>query len=228
MKRINMHEELFISMVDANRPIFINLKEAEQDAKDELNEAVTLDDKVAALNNIVSIYTYDERHEEALNLVEDYIKTDSSILFKIGLLLLQGRIAEQMCDYDIAIKCYQKALGYGRQSGFDYYFLYNNLGYSYNLKNDFNKAEKACSIAIEINPSRYNAWKNLGVSMECRGKYKDAVRCFIKAAELSNKEKRTMMHLHRLLSRRPEIRENLATLMAEFEDEDQQDREEGK
>ena len=224
MEKINMHEELFISVLNANRAIFIDLKEAEQNAKDTLNAAVTLDDKVAALNNILAVYLYDERHEEALKLVEDYINTDSSISFKIELLLLQGRIAEQMCDYNIAIKYYQKALGYGRQDGIDYYFVYNNLGFCYNFKKDFNKAERACAEAIKINPDRYNAWKNLGVSMECRGNYKDAVRYFMKAAYLSKGETRTMMHLHRLLRRRPEIRKNLATLIAEFEEEGQQDK----
>ena len=224
MKKINMYEELFIGIENANRAIFIDLKEAEQNAKDTLNAAVTLEDKAAALKNISAVYSYDERHEEALKLVEDYINTDSSISFKIELLLLQGRIAEQMCDYNIAIKCYQKALGYGRQSGMEYYFVYNNLGFCYNFEKDFDKAERACSEAIGINPDRYNAWKNLGVSMECRGKYKDAVRYFMKAAYLSKGETRTMMHLHRLLRRSPEIRQNLATLKAEFEEEDQQDK----
>ena len=224
MEKINMYEELFISRFNANSVIFADLKYAEQVTKEELDEAVTLDDKVAALNDIIAVYLYDDRHEEALKLVEDYIDEERTISFKVQLLLFQGRISENVLDYNGAIKYYQKALGYGRQDGIDYYFVYNNLGFCYNFSKDFNKAEKACSIAIEINPGRYNALKNLGVSMECRGKYKDALKCFMKAAELSNKETRTMMHLHRLLRRRPEIRKNLVALIAEFEEDARQDK----
>jgi len=216
MKKINMHEELFDSRIGANRPIIIDIEKAEQAARDRLSRAETLDDKISALQEISVIYAYDERHEEALDLVEKYIDCEKDLAFKIELVLVQGKLSEQIGDYDRAIKYYQKALGYGLQEDVDYYFIYNNLGYCNNFKEDFKKAEKCCLKAIRIDRKRYNAWKNLGVSMECRGRYRESAKYFMLAANLSKGETRSMMHLHRLLKRRPELRQEMPSLVAEL------------
>jgi len=216
MKKINMHEELFDSRIGANRPIIIDIEKAEQAARDKLSRAETLDDKISALQEISVIYAYDERHEEALDLVEKYIDCENDLAFKIELVLVQGKMSEQIGDYDRAIKYYQKALGYGLQEEVDYYFIYNNLGYCNNFKEDFKKAEKCCLEAIGIDRKRYNAWKNLGVSMECRGRYRAAAKYFMLAANLSKGETRSMMHLLRLLKRRPELRQEMPSLVAEL------------
>jgi tetratricopeptide (TPR) repeat protein len=58
-----------------------------------------------------------------------------------------------------------------------------------------------------MNPERYNAWKNLGVTLEHQGKYEEAAERYQKAAICSRGERRSIRHFFRLLKRQPVLRE---------------------
>jgi len=58
-----------------------------------------------------------------------------------------------------------------------------------------------------MDPLRYNAWKNLGVSLEFQKKYEEAAECYFRAICCSHGERRSVKHFLRLLERQPAIAE---------------------
>jgi CheY-like chemotaxis protein len=77
-------------------------------------------------------------------------------------------------------------------------------------------AEPYLRQAIEIEPSWYNAYKNLGVSLAARGEYAEAAKLFVLATVLSPYDPRALYHLEELLDEHelvylqvPEIRADL-------------------
>ena len=74
-------------------------------------------------------------------------------------------------------------------------------------------------LAIDIQPEQYNAWKNLGVSLEHQEQYEEAAECYLKAVVCSEGEKRTIDHLFRLVERHPSLKETPALRDVDFIDE---------
>jgi tetratricopeptide (TPR) repeat protein len=69
----------------------------------------------------------------------------------------------------------------------------------------FSEGENYCRKAIEIDPNRPNAHKNLGISLAGRGQYQDAARCFIAATQANAADARAFRLLQDLLKQHPEL-----------------------
>jgi|SRR6516165_9551927 tetratricopeptide (TPR) repeat protein len=110
-----------------------------------------------------------ESTESAPESCRRFLESDSSPEAKSYFCLSAGIEMERRRDYARALKCY--SLAFGLEPGNDdvWYFLHNNLGFCLNQFAKFAEAEPYCHQAIEINPYRHNAYKNLGVSLQGQG-----------------------------------------------------------
>ena len=67
------------------------------------------------------------------------------------------------------------------------------------------EAQEFCQAAIEIDPVRYNAWKNFGISLEKQGKMEDAALSYCEATDRGPEDPRAFKLLEDLLMAHPEL-----------------------
>jgi len=84
-------------------------------------------------------------------------------------------------------------------------FIQNNLGYCLNHFGRFAEAEPYLRRAIEIEPRRHNAYKNLGISFEGQGDHAGAASCYIKAVQANASDARALKHLEELAEKHPTV-----------------------
>ena len=97
-----------------------------------------------------------------------------------------------------------------------WYFLNNNIGYCLNIEGRHQEAEKHCRAAIRINRKRRNAFKNLGIALEGKGRHVDAARNYLRAAKLCSTDPRAIVLLNRLIGSHREILEANTKLQAQM------------
>jgi len=110
-----------------------------------------------------------------------------------------GRVLEGQDNLAAAAECYSWIMGQAEFPGETWYFLHNNLGYCLASISRYSDAEPHCRAAIAIDPGRYNAWKNLGLSLQGQGRFKEAAWCFYRAALLCPEDGRAREHLLELV-----------------------------
>jgi len=119
-----------------------------------------------------------------------------------------GCMAEQVNDFNRAIREYRTGLNYPTDDFDTAYFLRNNLGYSLVQIGEYAEAELYCRQAIEIDPHRYNAHKNLGLALQGQGHYCEASVSLERAAIISDKfDRRAFIHYMDLCEEHPEVLE---------------------
>lgn len=119
--------------------------------------------------------------------------------------LALGCANEHDQDWDSAIANYRRALAQAPTIPFLQYFCNNNLGFSLIQKGCFDEAEEYCEAAIEIEPARHNAHKNLGLVRAGQGRWLDAALCFAGAYRLNRRDPRALWHLEQLLGAHPQL-----------------------
>ena len=137
--------------------------------------------------------------------------SDSDAIKSLCLLSI-GQIKENQEDIPGAIDWYRRAFCMQPGSDETWYFLYNNLGYCLNRLGQHDEALGYCQRAISLNPDRHNAHKNLGVALEGLGRYSDAARSYLKAAELCPADTRALSLLCSIIKSQPEIAVELPEL----------------
>ncbi len=121
-------------------------------------------------------------------------------------LFAEASDCEQVGDYQGALWFYQASLEFHSKDPLLSFFKLNNLGFCLIYMKEFKKAESYLRSATELDPERYNSWKNLGVCLEHQGKPAEAADCYLKAIIQSHGEKRSIQHLLRLVARHPELK----------------------
>lgn len=119
--------------------------------------------------------------------------------------LALGGLMEEVDNYEEAISYYRQAEVLNPNTKKAKYFINNNLGYCLNIMGGYSEAGKHCRAAIEIDPSRHNAYKNLGVSLEGQGNFIEAAKCYIKATQLEPGDDRASNLLEKLAQKHLEI-----------------------
>lgn len=119
--------------------------------------------------------------------------------------LTLGCVSEGEKDWDSAIANYRLALAAVPTNAFLQYFSNNNLGFSLIQQGWFAEAEGYCIAAIEIDPSRHNAHKNLGLVRQGQGRLLDAAFCFVSAYRLRPGDERALSHLEQLVTANPQL-----------------------
>ena len=103
-----------------------------------------------------------------------------------------------------------------QQSNEIWYFLNNNTAYCLNQIGQYQEGERYCRAAIEIEPDRHNAYKNLGIALQYQARYAEAARSYIYAAKLCPNDSRALAHLEDLVARRREICEEIPDILAQL------------
>src|SRR5947207_2592228 len=156
------------------RPDFAQI---ERGLKEQLDQADT--NPRAVWWQLVRLYNATKRPDQAVQCFRRILASEPDLGVKAGYLLAFGAMMEECNDFPAAIRFYREAMAMEPSRNDVWYFIHNNLGYSYNQVGQFDQGEKCCRIAIQINPSRPNGHKNLGIALAAQGRYRDAAMSFI-------------------------------------------------
>ena len=209
----DMISELFIS-IPSITDFWIPPKSKEEYLA-ELEAAVDKNEKVKALLALLEIGRYHRDHDRGYNetVCDEWIDIfekqaqDPELTERItALLIREGGYCEKRGDFHLAIKFYESSLQFEIENEGSRYFRFNNLAFCMNYMKRFEEAEPLLRQAIEILPEQYNAWKNLGVSLEHQGQIEEAAECYLRAVTLCAQNRRPAMHLKRLVERYPAIK----------------------
>jgi tetratricopeptide (TPR) repeat protein len=187
-----------------------------EEAERELNRQLEVADRNPApiLWELARLYNATARQEQALQCLRHLLAAESEVEAKAHCVLALGQTMEQAGDYPSAIRFYREAFAMEPASNDVWYFINNNLGYSYNQVGQHAEAETFCRAAIAINPDRHNAYKNLGIALQGLGKHREAAQCLVTATQKNASDARATEHLLRLLEIHPELNEEFASHLA--------------
>ena len=119
--------------------------------------------------------------------------------------LSMGQAMEQAGHYAAAAGYYKQALALEPMHTWTWYFINNNLGFSLNVMGRFAEAEPYCRRAMETDPNRHNAYKNLGLSLAGQGRRHEAAQCYIAATQVNAADPGAFHLLMDLLKNHPEL-----------------------
>ena len=114
--------------------------------------------------------------------------------------------AEQKGDFEAAAGYYREALALEPMQQDAWYFIHNNLGFSFNQMGRFAEGEKCCRAAIEICFARPNGHKNLGMALSGQGRFREAAQSYHTAMKVAPDDPRSFDLLRNLLREHPELR----------------------
>jgi tetratricopeptide (TPR) repeat protein len=158
-----------------------------------------------ALWELARFYSKTRRQQVALKYVARLIANSDDPEKRAGYYLALGQLMEQMQDYEAAISFYSQAFSLEPENTSTWYLINNNLGYCLNHFGRSEEAESYCRTAIEIDPDRHNAYKNLGVALVSQGQYAEAALNFIRATRANAGDARALKLLEQLFVEHAEI-----------------------
>lgn len=211
---LDMDTELFIT--PARNMKYRQMPESKDYYQKAIRKEVSPELKQEYLKCLILAYRYETKEndgkyeadaaDELIEFCEIYFD-NSPANDKVGVFLMhEGSICEGAIDFEIAAKFYLASLKYEFDAVECKYLKLNSLGFCLNYLKRFEEAEKYLRKAVEYSPKQYNAWKNLGVSLEHMGQHEGALECYIKAIHFSQGEIRSKKHLVRLVFRHPNLR----------------------
>jgi tetratricopeptide (TPR) repeat protein len=130
--------------------------------------------------------------------------------------LMMGDFMEKMGKYPEAQEAYARAFDLPQEPNETWYYLNNNRAYCLNQIGCFPEAEEYCRAAIEIQPGRHNAYKNLGIALMHLGRYGEAVQNLVMATRLCPADSRALALLDQIFSSRREIAEEVPDFPAQL------------
>jgi tetratricopeptide (TPR) repeat protein len=158
------------------------------------------------------VYSFMKRHDDALNCIYKLLQLTDDQEENASFFLALGQLTEQKGDYQGAIQYYRGAFCLKPSMSLVWYLVNNNLGFCLNELKRYNEAEPYLLDAIEIDPTRPNAYKNLGLCFMGRGDYIRAAEWFIDAVKADASDPRSLRHLENLVSDHPELFKEIADL----------------
>ena len=158
-----------------------------------------------ALWGLAVFYSRTGRQPAALGALERLLAFTQDPEEQAGVTLALGQLMEQIGDYEAAIGFYRRGLALEPASTPTWYLINNNLGYCLNHFERFQEAEACCRSAIQIDPVRHNAYKNLGVARAGLGQYAEAAQLFIQATRAQAADGRALGLLEQLYAEQPQI-----------------------
>lgn len=151
----------------------------------------------------------------AVRLLQDIIDQTDDAALRARCYLRLGQLAERERQYGDALDYYEHGLALPQTEKFTTYFLNNNAAYCLNLMARHQEAEALCRKAIETDSSKYNAWKNLGMSLEAQGEFLGAAWAYVEAAKMQPKDTRAYVLLERLLADHSELSSRFPGILSE-------------
>jgi tetratricopeptide (TPR) repeat protein len=148
---------------------------------------------------LIRFYSRTGRQEIAFNYVNQLVERMDDPGKAAGCYLAMGQLMEQVRDYERAMEFYEQAIVLEPDTKQVAYLVNNNMGYCLNYVGRFQEAEPYCRRAISVDPERYNAYKNLGISLEGQGHIGAAAQCYIIAVHANDHDPRALRHLEDLI-----------------------------
>lgn len=130
--------------------------------------------------------------------------------------LRMGQAMEQAKDCAAAQEAYARAFDLPAEPNATWYFLNNNRAYCLIETGRSAEAERFCRAAIEIEPKRHNAHKNLGLVLRNAGRIAEAAKSFIRATRLCPEDPRALGLLDELFRNHREAMEQIPNLPAQL------------
>ncbi len=158
-----------------------------------------------ALWQLARFYGDGKQHEKAIECLRKVLARYPDLERKANCVLAMGATMEQVQDFEAAVRYYKEALALEPVRTPTWYFINNNLGFSLNTLGHFAEGEIYCRKAIEIDPNRPNAHKNLGIALAGLGQYGDAAKCFVTATQVNAADPRALRLLQDLVKQHPEL-----------------------
>ena len=155
--------------------------------------------------DLAILYAKTHRPIMAFSYLERLISNCELSSTKVIWYMKMGIVMEEVRDYESAILCYSRVFSLKPSMDMNRYFMHNNIGYCLNQLGRYGEAESYCRDAIQVNPIRHNAYKNLGVSLEGQGQYLQAAECYSRATMLCPKDPHAAEHFAALWRRIREI-----------------------
>jgi len=169
------------------------------------------------LGNLADLYSGSGEFDKASECMQRFIElTDDPEKLGIGHLVLGG-IEEKRGDFAAAAQRYRVALAMEPCSTYAWYLIHNNLGYSLNQLKEYSAAIPYLQTALEIDPGRPNAYKNLGLAYEALGELEQAAELFITATQVNAADSRSLKHLISLVEAHPTLEVDIPNLRERIE-----------
>lgn len=162
-------------------------------------------ERTNALWDLAQFYKLSRQHEKALECLRELMQLLPDPEDKARCIFTMGQAMEQVGDYPAAVRYYKEAFALEPTGTFTWYFINNNLGFSLNTLGHFAEGEAYCRKAIEIDPSRPNGHKNLGIALAAQGQYREAAQSFLNATRVNASDPRAFHLLVDLLKQHPEL-----------------------
>lgn len=169
------------------------------------------------MEQLLILYLHTEETEKATSCVQRLFEILESDGERSYLLFRLGQISEQTGDYSAAERFYRDSHSMNPPHPDIQYWVNNNLGYCLNVLGRPGEAETYLKSAIELYPTRSNAFKNLGLCYQALGRLADAVEQFIAATRANAADRRSLSHLEKLLQDHPEFHETVPNLSERLE-----------
>ena len=179
----------------------LSWEQEEQHLLDELNR--TGGRKGWVLRSLIQLYRQAGRLDDAMAGVRRLVESATDLEDRAGAYLTWGQSYEQARDYEAAVRVYRLGFALEPVDSDVWYFLNNNLGYSLIQLGRHAEAEPYLRAATQINGSRANAFKNLGLALWGLQRLAEAAGQFVQATKKNPSDPRAFWHLEQLVGNNP-------------------------
>jgi tetratricopeptide (TPR) repeat protein len=145
------------------------------------------------------------RAADAMYYAEQYLSDASDTEERVMAHFVLGQAMEHIRDFESALRFYLQGFELESDDQFYQYFFRNNIGFCLNQLQRYEEAEAYLLEATQIDPSRANAFKNLGLSFQGQGKFGEAAGSFIAAVRTDASDPRALRHLEELVEQHREV-----------------------
>ena len=164
------------------------------------------------------IYSVTGRKEQSLDCLRKLAVLADGREERARCYLVMGGQREQVSDFEGAVDFYSAAFEVEPENTQTWYWINNNLGYSLVQLARCREAEPYLHRAIGVDPTRPNAYKNLGLALRGQNRLKEASDYFVMATQANASDRRSLVHLEELVSAHPEILIEVPDLRGTIED----------
>ena len=171
----------------------------------------------SSLWELATFYSLTNRQEQALECVRRLAEMAQNPEQESACYLAMGRLYEQLLDFPSAAQAYRRALSFSPKEPSTSYWALNNLGFSLVKLGDPTQAVPLLRSAILVDPSRPNAFKNLGLALQYQGEITSAAECFVLATKANPGDTRSLRHLEELIETHPGLLLEMAGLRGELD-----------
>ncbi len=178
----------------------VGTAEAQRQERELLERLRRKGPRAETLKPLVIFYSRVGQQETAYRYLKTWMKHSKQPEELSECLLMSGQLAEQVGQVQAAAAFYREGLELKPEAVAVNYFLHNNLAFCLNSLFEYEAAASHCHKAIEYDPSRANAYKNLGASYHGLGQYAQAAAMWLKALHIDVSDGRPLELLENLLT----------------------------